>query len=106
MPFLSPLPEGTVPGVPYPLNPACPVDGGQPEHPLCTSGSSVSCTSHPIQPGISCSTQGSTRPAVQRVLCDTSCLTAVWCPAQCTTHPAPCILHPMLSTGHVVSRCC
>lgn len=36
----------------------------------------------------------------------TSCsLPAVWCPAQCPAHPAPCTMHLMLSTGHVVSRC-
>lgn len=79
MPFLSPLSEGTVPGIPYPLNPACPVDGGQPVHPLCANAA--------------CS--------VRHVLSHRSLVSSSVYHTPCTLHPAP---HAL--TGHVVSRCC
>lgn len=101
MPFLSSLPEGTVPGVPYPLTlPALWMVGS-----LCIPSvpPAARCPAHPIQYNLaSHAAPSAAHPPMQHVPCDTSCLTAVWCPAQGTAHPAP---HAMLSTGHAVPRC-
>lgn len=105
MPFLSPL-RGDSAKCSLCINPACPVDGGQPVQPLCASSSSVSCTSHPIQTGISCSIQCSTPPCAAYSVYTSCSLPAVWCPAQCTTHHAPCTVHPMpCSPRGTLSRC-
>lgn len=92
MPFLSPLPEGTVPGVPYPLTlPALWVVGSlcMPSAPLAAQ-----CPAHPIQYSLA---SHATSSAAHPILCSMSCVT---CPVSLqsgvqlsvphTTHPTPC----------------